>query len=113
MELYTPTIACCNGTSWIKMGFPVDPSASVSLRVFHVSMKPSFVATQTELGSVSFFRIRVGLSFSISVVQKNNFATTPTFRLLNVERLDCATAAHVWQQVTDQVWVSQSVHGIR
>jgi hypothetical protein len=87
VEGYTPTITCCNGTSWIKMGFSVDPPASVSLRVFHVSteMKQSFIDAQTELGTVSFFRIRVGLAFSASVVQKDNFVTTLPFRLFNAE----------------------------
>jgi hypothetical protein len=29
LEGYSPTITCCNGSSWIKRGFSVNPSARV------------------------------------------------------------------------------------
>jgi len=56
VEGYTPTITCCNGTSWIKMGFSVDSSARALLRVFHVSteMKPK-LRRYTDRVGICFF----------------------------------------------------------
>jgi len=55
LELYTPTITCCSGTSWIKMGFSVDPSARVLLRVSRIHWDETKLRRYTGRVGVCFF----------------------------------------------------------